>query len=188
NREMCRNLFVGIARGDQSQDFQFLGCQRFFAAVLSNLGGGLWSHNLAPRINSADVVWQFLMHYSFQEVALRSGFESAENLYVTDVCSQHDNFCTGELDTDRRNRLDTIHLGHLQVHHCDVRAMNTKLLDGFASVRRFGDNHDVRLNSNEPAESFADTWVVVSDENPNLGTTCTHHPIISYSTSVAVMK
>jgi len=66
--------------------------------------------------------------------------------------------------------------------------MITKLLDGFASVRRFGDDHDVRLNSNEPAESFADNWVVVNDENPNLGMTCTHHPIISYSTSVAVLR
>jgi hypothetical protein len=46
--------------------------------VLSNLGGGLRSHNLASRINRADVVRQFLMHYSFQQVALRSGFESAE--------------------------------------------------------------------------------------------------------------
>ena len=120
------------------------------------------------------------MHYCFQEVALRSGFESTENLYVTGVRRQHDNFRTGELDTDRGNRVNTIHLGHLQVHHRDVRAMNTKLLDGFASVRRFGDNHDVRLNSNEPAESFADNGVVVSDENPNLGMTCTHHPITSY--------
>jgi len=66
--------------------------------------------------------------------------------------------------------------------------MNTKLLDGFASIRRFGDDHDVWLNSNEPAKSLADNWVVVSDENPNLGTTCTHHPIISYATSVAVPR
>lgn len=87
---------------------------------------------------------------------------------MTGVRRQHDNFCTGELDTDRGNRVDTIHLGHLQVHHCYVRAMNAKLLDGSESIRRFGDDHDVRLNSNAPAESFADNWVVVSDENARI--------------------
>ena len=66
--------------------------------------------------------------------------------------------------------------------------MNTELLNGFASVRRIGDDHHVRLISNEPTHSFADNWVVVNNENPNLGTTCTRHAILSYSTSVAVLK
>jgi len=62
---------------------------------------------------------------------------TAQGARIGDV--RDDDLRIGKISPNRDDRLEAVHLRHLQVHQHDIRAMRTEPLDGLAAVRGFGD-------------------------------------------------
>ena len=73
--------------------------------------------------------------------------ESTQNLRIACVGRQHNHFCVGKFVANRNERIDAVHLRHLQVHERDVGMMHPELLDSIASVTRLSYHNHVRLNA-----------------------------------------
>ena len=72
-----------------------------------------------------------------------------------------------ELRPNGDERVEAIHLRHLQVHQRHVRTMRAELLDRFATVGGLCDQGHIRLDPHETGDPFAHEWMVVHRENPN---------------------
>ena len=107
------------------------------------------------------------MERVLEQVALSTGFEGTQNVHVALIGRQHDQFGIRELRSNRDQRIEAIHLRHLNVHQRHVRTVRAELLDGFPTVGRFCDHGHIRLNPHETGDPFAHDWMVVDDENPN---------------------
>ena len=70
-----------------------------------------------------DRVFQLLEKHVFQQVALRARLESAIDVFVSVVSSEHDDSRFSKLLSNLRNRIDAAHHRHAQVHQRDVRLM-----------------------------------------------------------------
>ena len=97
-----------------------------------------------------------------------SCFEGAKNLNVALVGRQHDNFRIGKFSPNRYDRIEAVHLRHLQVHQRDVWTMSTELLDRLAAVRGFGDQSHIRLGADEYGYALPYEGMVVNRQNSNL--------------------
>src|SRR5581483_850366 len=78
---------------------------------------------------------------------------------------QNQDSCTVVLGEDASGRLEPVQLGHADVHEDDGGAVARRLLDGFETVARFGDDLDVLFFGEENAEAGADHRLVVGDED-----------------------
>jgi hypothetical protein len=64
-------------------------------------------------------------------------------------------------------RVQSVHLGHLQVHQRDVRAVHAELLNRLPSIRRFRNQIHVRLAAQQRCDSLPEHRVIVDCKNPN---------------------
>jgi hypothetical protein len=60
-----------------------------------------------------------------------------------------------KLGANRDQRVETVHLRHLQVHQRHVGMETSKLLDRFAPVRRFADEHHVGFIGDQPGNAVS---------------------------------
>ena len=89
------------------------------------------------------------MERVLEQVALSTGLEGAENVHIALVGRQHDDSCIRELRSNGDERVEAIHLRHLNVHQRHVRTVRAELLDRFATVGGFCDHGHIRLNSHD---------------------------------------
>src|SRR5208337_4467133 len=61
DRELLRNLFVGIASGNQTQDSHFRRREGVISGMLSQLEGGFRGKSLFPCMHGTDRFQEFLM-------------------------------------------------------------------------------------------------------------------------------
>ena len=101
------------------------------------------------------------------QVALSTGLQGAEDVHIALVCRQHDDSCLRELRPNGDERVEAIHLRHLNVHQRHIRAVHAELLDRFSTIRRFGDHGHIRLNFHQTGDPLAHEWMVIDRENPN---------------------
>src|SRR5258705_13751753 len=107
------------------------------------------------------------MQEIFQEVRPGASFEGAQRLDVAGVRRQDDDVRLWKFAANRNDRIDTVHLRHLQVHQGDIRTVRAELLNRFTSVGRFGDQRHVRLTGDEARDPLAEERMVVDRNNPN---------------------
>src|SRR4029077_2016075 len=88
-------------------------------------------------------------------------------LDITNVGGQHDNSRVRKFRENRNHRIQTVHLGHLQIHERDVRTVRSMLVDGFAPVRSFGNQADVRLAREDCRDASPEKRVIVYCEDSN---------------------
>jgi hypothetical protein len=93
---------------------------------------------------------QLLAQQAFQQVRKRSCFDRAYDVDVARVGREHDDARLGELGANRRQRVETVHLRHLQIHQRHIGMELSKLLDRFAAISRFADEHHVRFIGDQP--------------------------------------
>ena len=103
-------------------------------SMLGDFERGFGRKSLLAAVNRSDRVYQFLVNRILEQITLRSCFECPKNLYVALVGRQHDNFRIGEFSSNRHDRIEAVHLRHLQIHQRDVWTMCTKQLDRLAAV------------------------------------------------------
>ena len=109
------------------------------------------------------------MERDLEQVALSTGLQGAQNVHIALVGRQHDHFCIRKLGSNGDERVEAIHLRHLNVHQRHIRTVRAELLDRFPPVGSFCDHGHIRLNSHETGDPFAHHWMVVDRENANPG-------------------
>ena len=114
------------------------------------------------------------MQSILQQVSLSPSLERTKNLHIAGVGRQHDHFCVGKFISDSNERIEAVHLRHLQVHQRNVRMVRPELLDGLATVGRFTYHHHVRLNANQTRYAVANQCMVVNRKNSNLRASGAH--------------
>ena len=72
-----------------------------------------------------------------------------------------------ELRPNGDQRVEAVHLRHLQVHQRDVRPVSPELLDRVAAVGGLCHQRHVRLDADEPGDPVANERMIVDRENPN---------------------
>src|SRR3954447_22426921 len=102
--------------------------------MLGDFGGYFRGHPLLSRVDGADCVYEFLSQKALQEIAASAGLDGPLDLNVADVGCEDDDAGTGGLPTDGVGGLDSVHLGHLQIHERNIRTILTKEFDGFEAV------------------------------------------------------
>ena len=107
------------------------------------------------------------MERVLEQVALSTGLEGAENVHIALVGRQHDHFCIRKLRSNGDERVEAIHLRHLNVHQRHIRTVRAELLDRFPTVGGFCDHGHIRLNSHEAGDPVAHQWMVVDRKNAN---------------------
>ena len=66
---------------------------------------------------------------------------------------------------DPARRLDAVHLGHHEIHHHDVRAVEERELHGLPAGGSLGDHRDVGALQRVPDEA-ANERIIVGDDRP----------------------
>jgi hypothetical protein len=98
---------------------------------------------------------------------LRSRFERPKNLYVAFVGRQHDDLRVPKFSPNRRDGIEAVHLGHLQVHNRDIRPMRAKLLDCLAPIRGFRDQSHIWFVTEQDSYAFPNEDMIVNCKNPD---------------------
>jgi hypothetical protein len=85
---------------------------------------------------------------------------------------QHDDPGIGKLATNRADRIDAAHLGHLQVHQRNVRAMGSKQVERFSAGRRFGHEFHIGLVADQRRDSVAEERMIIDRQDSNHRSPC----------------
>src|SRR5208337_2430556 len=142
--------------------------------MLGNLIRDLRGKGLLPSMDRTDRLQQFLVQSVLEQVGLSAGLDRADNLHIASVGRQHDDSCVGKFISNSNERIEAVHLRHLQVHQRNVRMVRPELLDGLATVGRLTYHHHVRLNANQPRYAIANQCMVVNCKDSNLRAGGTH--------------
>ena len=95
DRQLICNLLIGVSGGDQPKHADFGRRQRIIRRMLGDLIRRFRGKRLFPGVNRSNGFREFLVNRVFQQIALRSRFESVENLYIALVGRQHNDFRIG---------------------------------------------------------------------------------------------
>src|SRR5271157_5032531 len=123
---------------------------------------------LSSGMNRSDRSYEFLVKRIFQQITLCSCFERAKNLYIALIRRQDDDFRIRKLPPNRDDRIEAVHLRHLQIHQRNVGAMRTEQLDSLAAIRSFGDQSQIRLSTDEHGYALPYQGMIVNCKNSNL--------------------
>src|ERR1700687_217850 len=104
----------------------------------------------------------------FEQVTSCSCFECAKNLYITLVGRQHNDLSIGKFCQNCDDRIEAVHLRHLQVHERDVRAMRTELLDCLAPIRCLGHQSHIGHRADKYRYALPYENMIVNCKNPDL--------------------
>ncbi len=107
------------------------------------------------------------MQKILQQISLCAGFEGSQHLHVTRIGRQHHDSCFGKLVSDRNECINTVHVGHMQIHQGHVGPVCPELLDRFASVRCLANQRHIVLIHDEPGYALAKNGVIVDGQNSN---------------------
>ena len=135
--EVIRNLLVRLPGGDEAQHDEFGRCQRLIADMLSDLERRLRRQTPLASMDRSDGLQQIRMERVLEQVALSTRLDGAEDVRVALVGREHDDLRIVKLRANGDERVEAIHLRHLQVHQRHVGPMGPELLDGLATVRGF---------------------------------------------------
>ena len=119
------------------------------------------------------------MQCVLQKVATSAGLQRAKRLRIAGIGSQHDDARVRKLASDRADRVEPAHLGHLQIHERDVRTVRPELLNRFTSGRRFRHERHVRLCREQPGDALAHDGVIVDAENSDALGIVAHESLVS---------
>src|SRR5271167_4341026 len=119
-------------------------------------------------MNRSDRFCEFPVNGVLEQVASCSCLECAKDLYIAFVRRQHDDFRVGKFCPNCDDRIQAVHLRHLQVHERDVRAMRTELLDCLTPIRGFGDQSQLTFGTDEYSYALAYENMIVHCKNPDL--------------------
>src|ERR1700761_9214384 len=92
-------------------------------------------NSFLPCMHSANRFKKLLMHMALEDIRTRASSESAQHLHVARVSRQHNDPSLREFAKNAIDSLNSIQSGHLNIHQRHIRTMQSKLLDGFFSVR-----------------------------------------------------
>src|SRR6185503_11769956 len=116
------------------------------------------------------------MERVLEQVALSAGLQGAKNMHIALVGRQHDHSCVRELGSDGDERVEAIHLRHLNIHQRHIRTVRAELLDRFATVGGLCDHRHIRLNLYETGDPIAHDRMIVHRENPDGRAVAAHDP------------
>jgi len=104
----------------------------------------------------------------FEQVTSCSSFEGTKNLDIAFVSRQYDDLRLGKFSTNRRDGIEAVHLGHLQVHNRDIRPMRAKFLDCLAPIRSFRYQSQFRFTTDECSYALSYKNMIIHCKNPDL--------------------
>jgi len=62
---------------------------------------------------------------------------------------------------NRGDRIQAVHLRHLQVHEREVRPMGAELLNRFAAIRRFANQRQIRFGTDQDGDALSHQNMIV---------------------------
>jgi len=89
---------------------------------------------LDPRADLPNYIHYFAGSQTLQNVGASSCLERPLNFDLTGKGRQYDDPRFRKFAANRDHSIHTIHLGHLQVHQRNVRAVSTELHDSFVPI------------------------------------------------------
>jgi hypothetical protein len=147
------------------QDFDLAGRERVGRVMLSDVECYAGRNALAPGMDCANRLEQFLADGALKEIARRAGLECASGLGVTPVSGQHDKPRAWKFATDGHDRLDAARARHLQIHERDIGPVRAKGLDRFTGIFGFCDQRHVGLMFQQGCDPLSDDGMVVDCED-----------------------
>src|SRR5262245_33741238 len=98
--------------------------------------------------------------------SLGAALDRFEQIGIVLRSGQHDYLHIRLVGADEASCVESAEDGHVQVHQRDIGAQSRYLLDGFTAVWGLADDLDpARLEHS--AQSVAEEWVVVGDQDPH---------------------
>jgi hypothetical protein len=94
-------------------------------------------------------------------------FHCPKNLHIAVLGRQYNDLRIGKFCPNRNDRIEAVHLRHLQVHQCDVRTMRTELLNRLTPIRGFRYKSQSGLTTDEYSYALSYENMIVNRENPD---------------------
>src|SRR5580698_9146081 len=124
-------------------------------------------HALLAGMDDPNSFQEFLPQLALHQIGSRSGLESTRNLNVAGMSRQHDDSCFRKFTANRSDRIDTVHLWHLQVHKCYVRLMFSKQVERFVPVGSFTNQFHIFLAPDQGSDAITQEGMIVRYQYSN---------------------
>ena len=99
--------------------------------------------SLHAEVHGTDGLQQVLAYHALQDIPLGAGRQCTLRQHITLVGGEHDDASGKKLRANGDERLDPIHLRHLDIEQHDIGTKRAILRQRFASVR--GLSHDAQI-------------------------------------------
>ncbi len=180
DRTFCKiqfagNLLIGEAACDEPQQVQFAlgqpghvggGARVSHAAELvQQLGHQLRLEDRLPARDGTDRLDHLAGVATLEQVAIGTGTDGADDLYILTEHRQHHDAQVGELLAQQLGSGDAVHVGHRDIQQHHVWPMLTRHLDRRCSVAGLSDNADIRLELQKGTQCLPKQHVVVGQED-----------------------
>ena len=137
------DLFVGIATGDEGEDFEFARGDIGSGEAFLETGGDVGGEALAACGDGADGLEEIGAGGGFLEVAERTGAEGAMDFFVAGEGGEDEDACGRVGGEDLDGGFDATDAGELEVHEDDVGEVSVVSGEGLLTGVGFGDDFDV---------------------------------------------
>src|ERR1700747_229836 len=95
--------------------------------MLGDFEGGFGRKSLFAAVSRSDRFYTFLVNSILEQITLRSRLECSKNLYIAFIGRQHDDLCVPKFSPNRRDGIEAVHLGHLEVHRRSIEQEPTQI-------------------------------------------------------------
>lgn len=167
NEETVGNFTVSIALGDASEDLDLTWRQGFIAEVFGKASRDYRRYALFPGMHSPDRIHETFVRHTLQQVRPRPGFQGAANFDISFERRQYDDSRFRKIGANGDQGIHAAHVGQSQIHECYVGPMLPEGFDAFRPIRRFRNEHHIRLIVNDRRDPLAQKRMVVYTENVN---------------------
>ena len=107
------------------------------------------------------------MRHSLDQIGLGARGDGLANILVTLIRGEYNHRAVRPFRPDGRNRLNTAHIRHSQIHQNHIRRVLARQRNCLSPSSGLPDDHHVRLRTEDAQESDTHYRVIVGDQNPN---------------------
>ena len=152
---------VRTATGDPTKRFQLPAGERIVSNMLGHLDGDFLGDAAMACVHQPDGIDQLGPQHALQKIAGGSRLERPQSLYVSSIGGQDDDASSGPLLANRCDRVDSVGLGHAQIHERDVWPVHAKQRDRLFAIGCLGHHGHIRLRHNRARNAAPQERMIV---------------------------
>jgi hypothetical protein len=136
--KMLSNDLVGTATGYPAKGFQLPPGERVVSNMLGHFHGDFLRDATVACVHEAYGVNQLRAQHTLEKISGGSRLEGPQGLHVASVGGEDNDASGGPLLANRCDGVDSVGLGHAQIHERDVGAVSSETGDGLVAICRLG--------------------------------------------------